>query len=546
MSKKRKLTSQEIKNKKAQRFRILILSDLYLSIKFVELIHDKLSYESTHISPVMSCSSWAMLDYMKNTLFTVRANTYNLLGSVSAWNKGWKGTQNLVAEKFGKPDTYKVGEHSLPAKIFEWTVQDTFKNIIAQQAAAKKEIIRDIYKLPGLTLRVAKKGEKLSKEDKAYNRDVEKTRKELVRIIDKEDFNTISKYPLLHRLLRKHYRRGHCKQCRQIVFMPQAYKCTNINNKLKLLDIQSPFPGERIQIVVKTKIEITGQIRLIQNQSGNWEVHTLNQVFIKLPEGFDQRKERIAVDRGYSEVFWTTTNQELGKGFGKLLTKKSSRITRKGRNRNRLFALVDSLRKTDPKKAKKILNCNLRRKTEDKRNDRDVLEVSNIVNYACKKACLLTKEIVVEHLVENIVSSVKISRRARNKLNQWMKGLVAQRLEFWAGKLGVRLTYVNAAYTSQVDSRNGTLLGIRSGNIFVGHDGVKQQADLNAAKNIEKRHNDSEIGLYLNYREVQGVLLERTHNFLASIGKTLLEAVDNGWLDPKHKKHLKFKALSQN
>ncbi|NEO61577.1 MAG: transposase, partial [Moorea sp. SIO4G2] len=83
----------------------------------------------------------------------------------------------------------------------------------------------------------------------------------------------------------------------------------------------------------------------------------------------------------------------------------------------------------------------------------------------------------------------------------------------------------------------------RTGDNFTGFDGVVLQADYNAAKNILVRGTDKEITRYMNKTEVQAVLLRRTARFLKGMGLSLLDAVELGWLDPKHSKTKAFKQL---
>ncbi|WP_293097493.1 zinc ribbon domain-containing protein [Moorena sp. SIO3I6] len=116
-------------------------------------------------------------------------------------------------------------------------------------------------------------------------------------------------------------------------------------------------------------------------------------------------------------------------------------------------------------------------------------------------------------------------------------------LQKWADWTGSVVTEVQPSYTSQIDSRNGTLLGKRTGDNFTGFDGVVLQADYNAAKNILVRGTDKEITRYMNKTEVQAVLLRRTARFLKGMGLSLLDAVELGWLDPKHSKTKAFKQL---
>jgi hypothetical protein len=94
---------------------------------------------------------------------------------------------------------------------------------------------------------------------------------------------------------------------------------------------------------------------------------------------------------------------------------------------------------------------------------------------------------------------------------------------------------VNPAYTSQVDSQTGTLLGSRSGDRFIRFTGDVIQADLNAAINICVRGQDHKITRYMKASEVETELLSRTVRYLISLGVSVNLALEFGWLLPKFK-----------
>ena len=98
------------------------------------------------------------------------------------------------------------------------------------------------------------------------------------------------------------------------------------------------------------------------------------------------------------------------------------------------------------------------------------------------------------------------------------------------------MTVVNAAYTSQVDSRFGVLLGTRSGDRFFTFDGEVLQADCNAARNIETRLDDPEIKRFMKSIDVRKILIRRTVSFLSQRDVTLGDAIKKGWFDPRHLK----------
>ena len=65
---------------------------------------------------------------------------------------------------------------------------------------------------------------------------------------------------------------------------------------------------------------------------------------------------------------------------------------------------------------------------------------------------------------------------------------------------GSLLVHVDCAYTSQMDSRYGVLLGRRSGEKFYCFDGAVLDADMNAARNVLARLDEPEIGRWTDYR----------------------------------------------
>jgi len=76
----------------------------------------------------------------------------------------------------------------------------------------------------------------------------------------------------------------------------------------------------------------------------------------------------------------------------------------------------------------------------------------------------------------------KFSKDVNRRLAGWVKGVIAEALDVVSQRRGSTLVLVNPAYTSQIDSRFGVLLGHRKGDVFYCFDGEELQADTNAAK----------------------------------------------------------------
>ena len=118
--------------------------------------------------------------------------------------------------------------------------------------------------------------------------------------------------------------------------------------------------------------------------------------------------------------------------------------------------------------------------------------------------------IACEDLTAPMQSARVRHKGTRRRLAAWTKGLMADTLTSISRRRGSALALVNPAYTSQIDSRTGLLQGKRRGDRFHGWDGVVLDADTNAARNILQRMYDDGIDLYMPYRKVRSLLLDRT------------------------------------
>ncbi|WAN68754.1 zinc ribbon domain-containing protein [Moorena producens JHB] len=461
---------------------------------------------STQIVPVVGITKSVELELQQvmKKLGIVRAESYNKLGSINHWGIDWKKAVPEV-KSFRTPDTL-----GLPAKLMDWTVNDVAKAITASQAACTDVVIKKIYKrFPG--------------------RDGQKIRKELCKQLKTRAFLD---NPLLHRLVRKEFQRGHSWVKNQIVYQQVGYKCKRLSRNTYQLELAGLRRGKRNKITVRSNRKIKGQIRLVYNQLlERFEIHFLvDHGTVDIPGN----RRAIGIDKGYTEAFYDSDGQAHGKDLGKVATKKSDRICSKNRNRGKLWALHRKLEKLDPAKSARILENNLTRKTENRRYRKNQSELTAIIGAASKS--LFNGE-SLKVFAEDLTQPIKNKRQSKimsRRLNSWMKGVMRDSLQKWANWTGSVVTEVQPSYTSQVDSVTGTLLGKRSGDSFTRFDGVVLQADYNAAKNILARGADKEISRYMNKTEVQAVLLRRTARFLKGMGLSLADAVELGWLDPKH------------
>ena len=450
----------------------------------------------TQIMPVIDCSDQEQLIRIMELCGTARALTYNKLGSLQGWGKHWKKADPLVRGIL-HPDS--IG---LPSKLFEWSVNDCFKAITAQQEAAKNCLVRKIYQRTGN----------------------ESERKRLIGLLKTDP--TADHW--LHRQFRKQFIRGHTFVRNQIVYQKGGYKAKRLSRYRIKLEIQGLIRGKRISLIVKSNRLPIGQMRVIDH-NGHLFVHT---AFNREIPNTAQPQQELGMDKGYTEGFYLSDGRVVAPELGEKLTQKTERINKVNQNRSRLYHWA----KNHPYKHKrdKIFRCNLGRKVQGRKLQQDQAEIKGMIRQGLRQV-LTEPTIIYAEDLSSPINSLEQAKRIKRKLNQWMKGELQNSLEEIGRVTGSTVKTVNAAYTSQVDYQTGTLLGCRVGDRFTRYTGEVLQSDDNAAKVILHRGTDEEIHRYMKYREVRQVLLHRTVRYLHSLGYSVADALKNGWLSTKFK-----------
>jgi IS605 OrfB family transposase len=456
----------------------------------------KTEYTYTQVIPVVSCADETQINRMMYLCGIPRALTYNKLGSLQGWGLDWKKADPIIRT------ILKPTDIGLPAKLWEWSVNDTMKAISAQQQAAKTFLVRDIYR-------------HTSDKDE---------RNRLINLLKTNPTGD----NWLHRQFRKQYLKGHTFVRNQVVYQCGGYFCKRLTRNTVQVEVAGLTKGKRIPLKLRCRHIIKGQIRLIRNCEGVLEIHCNRTKTLVLPQGKSILK--LGIDKGYTEGFYTYENIKIADGLGKLLTAKTYRITRTNRNRHRLFAHAQA----NPSKSATILKNNLGHKVRSRLLVREKVTIQNFIRRDLRQHISSPVDIICEDLTQPIKSKQQ-AKHINRKLNQWMKGELQASIEKIALETGSTVSVVNPAYTSQVDHLTGTLLGHRKGDYFIRYTGDVISSDLNAAINIRTRGTDNNITRYMNRRDVESELLARTVRYLASIGKSVTDALDLGWLLPKFK-----------
>jgi len=480
----------------------------------------------TPVIPVVSCAEKTQVDRILELCRIATALTYNKLGSV----KGC-GLDGLKADPIVRT-ILKATDINLPSKLWEWSISDTIKAIASPQEATKVYLVREIGRKYPLSP-VEKKRTNWLKTAKSTKKDaLLKFPKAETEILRDNLFDLLhndpTANPWLHSILRKQYQRGHTFVKNQRVDREGGYSGKRLTRNTVTLEVAGLSKGKRI---AKLKCRhVSGQIRLIRNQQGGLEIDCVRQRLLTVPT--EHITKEIGVAQGYTEGFYTSYGDEIAARLGKLMTTKSKRIVSSDRNRYRLRSYIKDL--DDPIKVKNIWENNLGYKVKFRKLQRDRATIQNFIRRDLKKLITSPTRIFAEDLTQPITGKQQ-SKAINRQLNQWMKGELQASWEKISRETGSTLSVVNPAYTSQMCSQTGTLLGKRDGDVFTAYTGVVIQSDKNAALNILYRGSDSEINRWMKDAEVRKVLLLPTVRYLTSIGKSVTEAWDLGWINPKFK-----------
>jgi hypothetical protein len=317
--------------------------------------------------------------------------------------------------------------------------------------------------------------------------------------------------PYLSRQMRKHWRRGHNHVANQIVVRSDRYRTFT---RSAGGDVWLAVPGlerrQTVRIPLNTTVAPAGTLRLIL-RDGRVEVHYQVDA-ATLPSAQQPRgTETVGIDRGYREVCTDSAGRRYGTRLGGLLTAESDRLRVKNARRAKLRSIAEKAAKAgDLAKADRIRRCNLGRAKYRRQQARARQAIWAETYTAINELVSNSKVIAAEDLTRPIAGRSR-GRAWNRRLAAWTKGVTAQALRDVSDRRGSAVVVVNAAYTSQTDSRNGTF-GRRCGRKFHCYDGVVLDAEHNAAVNVLHRMSDPDITVWTPYDRVRQIIAARTRS----------------------------------
>lgn len=209
---------------------------------------------------------------------------------------------------------------------------------------------------------------------------------------------------------------------------------------------------------------------------------------------------KIALDLGLKNIFTTDRGDIFGRKFYETLLKYDKIITELARNRQK-----QGLRPKSPRYARLVQKLRHYLKNE----------INRILNHIVK--LYAPKELVVEKLN---FQNPNLSKRLNRILSRFGKGVIASKLEAIKEEYGIKVTYINPAYTSQtchscgyIDKHNRKT----QSEFECKFCGSKTHADVNGARNIKAR-SSSEMGSV--YKSKKLILQALTEQFVSGLERT--------------------------
>lgn len=362
-------------------------------------------------------------------------------------------------------------------------------------ANAWKETLRDAKADISMTVEAAKVDARRAIRRHTKN---DSERKRLYTMLKRNEF---AADPYLSRIMRKYWTRGHTSVDNQIIVRSDNVTTFQRGGRA-WVSIPGLEPRKKIAIPLNTTVEPAGTLRVIL-RGGRVEVHYA----VDVEQTTDCGSEIIGVDKGYSEVFVDSDGAHHGEELGSILRNESDYLKVKNQRRAKLRALANNT--NNARKRDNITSHNLGREKLSRRARKTESNIRNVVFKAAHAVVDKASTIAAEDLTAPMAGK-KFGKNMNRRLTTWTKGIIAESLESVTKRRSATLILVNPAYTSQMDSRNGCLLGKRQGDSFHCFDGVVLQADENAARNVRDRLFDSEIDRWTPYQKVKSILLERT------------------------------------
>lgn len=211
----------------------------------------------------------------------------------------------------------------------------------------------------------------------------------------------------------------------------------------------------------------------------------------------------LGIDKGLATLISCSNGNEYGHQFSKLNTTYAETLTKKNSHRNQIRSKYGQIGSINYHKFRNRHKAHLQAKINQIVHQMIVSEKPSVI---VKEDLSFTKESLPK-------AKNKHMAKVHRKLNQWAKGYLNQRLEYYCEKYQNPFVDVNPAYTSQYCPicEHHFIKRYGKHNEFVDCEYCgTMNANIAAAKNILSRKDDLEINLYTPYKKVKQILDARS------------------------------------
>ncbi len=378
------------------------------------------------------------------------------------------------------------------------------------RSGTTKDIVNDVLLYKAAAMRKVRKAIAARTSD-----DVE--RKRLYALLRNDRWLTDN---FLHRQMRKHFRHGKSRVANQFIVRSDRFTTEIVDGRLVVVIHIAAKYGAPIRLTTTSSgknVHLSGRNLRIVVKDGFTEIHYATTKGDGRPCG----DKILGIDKGYTEAFTDSDGASHGRAFGAVMTEYSDKASATGKARNKLHALEKKHREAGRiVKADNIKRCNLGRIKIGRRSDRTRKQLRTVVFQAAHAIVDKAAVVVSEDLTAPIAKK-QVWKQYNRRMSAWAKGVLAEALDSVCTQRQAEHCLVNAAYTSQMDSVTGLLEGKRVADKFYRVNGDVLQADHNAALNVLRRYEDTEITRFTPFKEVRRILLARSPAQLSVKGHEL-------------------------
>lgn len=239
-----------------------------------------------------------------------------------------------------------------------------------------------------------------------------------------------------------------------------------------------------------------GNLRIILDRDKKRiEIHKLIQSHQKSMD----LTNSLGIDKGLATLISCSNGNEYGHQFSKLNTNYAEVLTKKNSHRNQMRSKYGQIDSINYRKFRNRHKAHLQAKVNQIIRQMIITEKPSVI---VKEDLSFTKESLPKDKNKHMA-------KVHRKLNQWVKGYLNQRLEYYCHKYQIPFIDINPAYTSQYCPICGHHFTKRYGThnelVDCKYCGT-MNANIAAAKNILSRKDDLEINLYTPYKKVKQIL----------------------------------------